>query len=159
MSTSSEMRDKLKRQSLFFEFTDDELDEFIDLLDPMHAAAGEIIVKQDEKGDCMYLLVEGTAHVVHHRGGRDIEMASLNAGDFFGELALVDEGLRSADVQAITPCTLLKISQAVLGALAGVYPSAAFKFLIAIGRILVNRLRQTNQRFVDTLLFPVQGKD
>lgn len=97
--------------------------------------------------------------MVHHRDGHDIDMAALNAGDFFGELALVDDGLRSADVQALTPCTLLKISHAVIAALAGVYPSAAFKFLIAVGRILVNRLRQTNQRFVDTLLFPIQGKD
>jgi CRP/FNR family transcriptional regulator, cyclic AMP receptor protein len=159
MSNSSQMRERLKRQPLFLEFTDDELDEFIDLLDPVHAAAGETIVKQDEPGDCMYLLVEGTAHVVHHRDGRDIDLAALKEGDFFGELALVDDGLRSADVQALTPCTLLKISQAVISALAGVYPSAAFKFLIAVGRILVNRLRQTNQRFVDTLLFPVQGKD
>jgi CRP-like cAMP-binding protein len=159
MSTSSEMRDKLKRQPLFVEFTDDELDEFIDLLDPVHATAGETIVKQDEPGDCMYLLVDGTARVVHHREGHDIDLAALKAGDFFGELALVDDGLRSADVQALTPCTLLKISQAVIAALAGVYPSAAFKFLIAVGRILVNRLRQTNQRFVDTLLFPVPGKD
>jgi len=159
MSTSSEIREKLKRQSLFMEFTNDELDEFVDLLDPVHAAAGDTIVKQDEKGDCMYLLLEGTARVVHHKDGHDIYMAALNAGDFFGELALVDDGLRSADVQALTPCTLLKITQAVIAALAGVYPSAAFKFLIAVGRILVNRLRQTNQRFVDTLLFPVQGGD
>jgi CRP-like cAMP-binding protein len=158
MSTS-EMREKLKRQPLFLEFTDDELDEFIDLLDPVHASAGETIVKQDEHGDCMYLLVQGTARVVHHRDGHDIDLAELKPGDFFGELALVDDGLRSADVQALTPCTLLKISQAVIAALAGVYPSAAFKFLIAVGRILVNRLRKTNQRFVDTLLFPTHGKE
>jgi len=40
-----------------------------------------------------------------------------------------------------------------------VYPTAAFKFLIAIGRIMVSRLRTSNQRYIDSLLFPVEGKD
>jgi CRP/FNR family cyclic AMP-dependent transcriptional regulator len=159
MSTSSEIREKLKGKSVFVEFTDEELDEFLELLDIVEAKKGEIIVRQDDPGECMYILVDGSARVLHHSGGRDINLASLQPGDFFGELALVDAGVRSADVEAADDCTLLKITQAVISAAAGVYPTAAFKFLIAIGRILVGRLRQTNQRYVDTLLFPTQGKD
>ena len=159
MSTSTEIREKLKGKSLFVEFTDDELADFIELLDIVEAKKGEVIVKQDDHGDCMFILVEGSARVLHHRGGRDINFASLEPGDFFGELALVDAGVRSADVEAEADCTLLRITQAAISAAAGVYPTAAFKFLIAIGRILVGRLRQTNQRYVDTLLFPVHGKD
>ena len=159
MSTSSEIRKKLKGKSLFVEFTDEELDEFLELLDIVEVKKGEVIVKQDDHGDCMFILVDGGARVLHHRGGRDINLASLQPGDFFGELALVDAGVRSADVAAADDCTLLRITQAAISAAAGVYPTAAFKFLIAIGRILVGRLRQTNQRYVDTLLFPVQGKD
>ena len=159
MSTSTEIWEKLKGQSLFIEFTDDELADFIALLDILEAKKGEIIVRQDDHGDCMFVLVEGTVRVLHHSGGRDINLASLKPGDFFGELALVDAGVRSADVEALDACTLLRITQAAISAAAGVYPTAAFKFLIAIGRILVGRLRQTNQRYVDSLLFPVQGKD
>ena len=159
MSTSSEIREKMKGKSLFVEFTDEELDEFLELLDIVEAKKGEIIVKQDDPGECMFILVDGSARVLHHRGGRDINLASLQPGDFFGELALVDAGVRSADVEAADDCTLLRITQAAISAAAGVYPTAAFKFLIAIGRILVGRLRQTNQRYVDTLLFPTLGKD
>ena len=159
MSTSTEIREKLKGRSLFVEFTDDELADFIELLDIVEAKKGELIVKQDDHGDCMFILVHGSVRVLHHSGGRDINLASLQPGDFFGELALVDAGVRSADVDAATDCTLLRITQAAISAAAGVYPTAAFKFLIAIGRILVSRLRQTNQRYVDSLLFPVQGKD
>ena len=159
MSTSSETRDKLKGKSLFVEFTDEELDDFLELLDLVRVKKGEIVVKQDDHGDCMFILVEGGARVVHHRAGKDIPLAALQPGDFFGELALVDAGVRSADVEAADDCTLLRITQAAISAAAGVYPTAAFKFLIAIGRILVGRLRQTNQRYVDTLLFPAQGKD
>ena len=159
MSTTRETRDKLKDTFLFHEFTEEEMDEFIELCDPVSAAAGEAIVKQDDSGDCMYIVVTGEARVVHRKGGRDIDLAVLKEGDFFGELALVDEGPRSADVIALRDCTLLKITQAVISAVAGVYPTAAFKFLIAIGRIMVDRLRKSNQRYVDSLLFPVAGKD
>lgn len=159
MSTSSETRDKLKGHGLFLEFTDDELSDFLELLDLAQVKKGQVIVKQDDPGDCMFILVEGSARVVHHREGKDVNLAALQSGDFFGELALVDSGVRSADVEAATDCTLLRLTQAVISAAAGVYPTAAFKFLIAIGRILVGRLRQTNQRYVDTLLLPTQGKD
>lgn len=154
-----ETREKLKDTVLFTEFNADEMDEFIELCDPVSAPAGEVIVKQDDAGDCMYIVVTGSAKVTHHKGGHDIDLATLKDGDFFGEIALVDEGPRSADVVALTDCTLLKVTQAVISAVAGVYPSAAFKFLIAIGRIMVDRLRLSNQRYVDSLLFPVAGKD
>lgn len=159
MSNTPEIREKLKSTVLFSEFTPEEIDAFIELCDASSATSGEVIVKQDDMGDCMYLLVSGEAKVVHHSGGRDVDLATLREGDFFGELALVDEGPRSADVLAINDVTLLRITQAVISAVAGVYPTAAFKFLIAIGRIMVSRLRQSNQRYVDSLLFPIAGKD
>ena len=43
--------------------------------------------------------------------------------------------------------------------IAGVFPTAAFKFLIAIGRLMVDRLRKSNQRYIDSMLFPLAGKD
>jgi hypothetical protein len=159
MSTPAEIRDNLRSQTLFRDFSEAELDQFIALLDHERFAPGELIVRQDNRGDCMYLLVKGRAKVVHHQEGHNIELAGLKAGDFFGELALVDAGPRSADVIALEECVLVKITQAAIGALAGVYPAAGFKFLIAIGRILVDRLRASNQRYIDSLLFPRAGKE
>ena len=156
---TAELREKLHKTVLFREFTDQEMSEFLDLLDPLSAEPGEIVVRQDDIGDCMFIVVQGTCRVVHHKGGREVELAVMREGDFFGELALVDEGPRSADVIAISEVSMLKISQAVIAAVAGVYPRAAFKLLIAIGRIMVERLRKANQRYVDSLLFPLQGKD
>lgn len=159
MSTIAEIREKLRDKVLFREFNDQEMDEFIELLDQHSAAAGDVIVKQDDLGECMFIVVKGKARVVHHKDGHFIELATLKAGDFFGELSLVDRGPRSADVQALEDCTLLRINLGAVSALAGVYPTAAFKFLIAIGRILVDRLRCSNQRYIDSLLFPIAGRE
>ena len=159
MSTTAEIRDLLRDKPLFHEFTDVEMEEFIELLDQREAAAGEIIVRQDDLGECMFIVVTGRARVVHSTEGNFIELATLKAGDFFGELSLVDRGPRSADVQALDHSVLLRIDLGAVSALAGVYPNAAFKFLVAIGRILVDRLRQSNQRYIDSLLFPLAGKD
>jgi len=157
--TPTEIRATLRDKALFTEFSDGELDEFIALLDVEHRAADELIVKQDDRGDCMYILLTGLGKVVHHKEGHRIDLAVLHPGDFFGEIALVDAGPRSADVLAIEPTVLLKITHGAISALAVVYPTAAFKFLIALGRILVNRLRKSNERYIDSLLFPLAGKD
>jgi hypothetical protein len=155
----AEIRMKLRDKILFADFSDTELDEFIALCDVESHSPGELIVKQDDRGDCMYILFSGQGKVVHHKEGHRIDLAVLHPGDFFGEIALVDAGPRSADVIAIEPSVLLKITHAAISALAVVYPNAAFKFLIAIGRIMVNRLRKSNERYIDSLLFPIAGKD
>jgi NTE family protein len=159
MSIHVETRELLRDKALFSEFTDRDMEEFLNLLDPVEIPGGQLVVRQDEPGDCMYILVTGRAKVVHHKGGREIELAAIVPGDFFGELALVDDGPRSADVIATENCVLLKVGQNSISALAGVYPSAAFKLLIALGRIMVGRLRKSNQRYIDSMLAPISGKD
>ncbi|MGA3170146.1 MAG: cyclic nucleotide-binding domain-containing protein [Chthoniobacteraceae bacterium] len=149
----------LQHLPLFAEFTDAELEGALDLIDTVQYGADECIVKQDETGDCMFVLVEGSARVVHRRDGREIELAILKVGDFFGELALVDSGPRSADVETITPCTLFRIEHGALRAIAGVYPNAAFKLLLAVGRTLVQRMRRGNQKYIDSFLTGATTRD
>lgn len=158
MSDSNDIGRKLHGLNLFTEFTNDEMQAFLELVEPLKVKAGDAIVKQDEHGECMFILVEGRARVIHRKEGKQFELATLGAGDFFGELALVDEGPRSADVEAIDDNTLLQIPQSLIRALAGVYPSAAFKLLVAVGRVLVARLRKGNQKYIDSLLL-ASGKD
>lgn len=152
MSTVPDYLKELQQTSLFREFTLEEIQGCLALLDSEEVVAGTCIVRQDEHGDSMYLLVSGVAKVIHHKHGRDVALAELKPGEFFGEIALVDHGPRSADVEAITDCRLFKITHATISAMAGVYPTAAFKFLIAVGRILVERMRMSNARYIDSLV-------
>ncbi|MBV9127689.1 MAG: cyclic nucleotide-binding domain-containing protein [Verrucomicrobia bacterium] len=141
----------LQRIPLFAEFTLDELKTFLELTDTVRFTAGSYVVRQDEAGDCMFVILDGKARVRHRRKNQEFDLAVLGEGDFLGELALVDEGPRMADVLAETECVCLKASQAVFRVLAGVQPAAALKFFVAVARVVVTRMRKTNARYIDSL--------
>ncbi len=158
MSKPHPIHDKLKTISLFHDFTDSELEEFLNLADPTSYLAGEKIVCQGESGNAMYYVAEGDCRVVTHRDGDLVELDRLTAGDIFGEVSLFDHQPRSADVQAVSDCILLKINEGVLRALAAFFPAAAFKFLLGIAQEMAQRLRRTNTRYVDSVLAPHEPK-
>ena len=147
-----ELSQQLAGMNLFTEFTEPEITTLAELSESCTFKKGERIVAQDTPGDAMFLIVEGAVKVIHRANSEKIELASLGEGDFFGELALVDHGPRCADVEAACDCVLLKIPQGSIRALAGVYPNAAFKFLIAVGRVLVQRMRFGNKKYIDSLM-------
>lgn len=158
MSNSNWIHEKLKAIPLFHDFSDAELDQFLDLADPTVYPPGHIIVKQGESGNCMFYVAAGRCRVMARHGEARVELAELGPGEIVGELAMFDRQPRCADVEAMDHCVLLKINEGVLRALAGVYPSAAFKFLVGIVREMGLRLRQTNARFLDSLLSDCQVK-
>ncbi len=142
----------LSKFKLFTGFKEDELGTLLSLSDIQTFAADERIVTQDEAGLCMYVILAGSVRVHSHAGEREVPLAELHTGDFFGELSLVDDGPRSASVDAMEPTRVLRITRMVVGVLAGVQPSAAIHLLAAIGRSLVNRLRAGNQKYLDLIL-------
>lgn len=114
--------------------------------------AGERIISAGDSGHCMFVILRGSVTVTAKSNGKDIELAALASGDFFGEVSLVDDGPRSADVTATSACELLCITRTTLGVLAGLQPAAAIHILAAIGRCLVARLRAGNQKYMDLIL-------
>lgn len=152
MSNQHPIHSKLKGTPLFKSFTDAELEQFLSVADQAGYRSGESIIRQGENGDCMYCLAEGTCKVMFNRDGRQVELASLGTGAIFGELALFEHRPRFADVVAVTDCMLLRISEPMIHAFAGLYPAAAYKLLAGIIREIADRLRKTNTRVLDSLL-------
>ena len=79
------------------------------LVDSLHKAAGEAVICQGEQGDSLFLIARGVIRVSRSGEGGSHDMASLIAGDFFGEIALLKETLRTADVTALSYCQVLAL--------------------------------------------------
>jgi hypothetical protein len=74
--------------------------------------AGEVIVRRWECGDSLYLVEAGEAIVqIARPNGPPVQLGAIQAGDYFGEIALLTGGERTADVVACTPMTLLKLGR------------------------------------------------
>jgi len=73
------------------------------------APAGDAIVKQGEHGYSLFLVARGVVRVSRQDGGIGRDVATLMAGDFFGEMALLHGGVRVATCRAVTPCALYEL--------------------------------------------------
>jgi CRP/FNR family transcriptional regulator, cyclic AMP receptor protein len=89
--------DAIRRVPLFAELSDDELAQVARLFKQRTFAPGETVAKEGSGGAAFYLIESGTANVTV--AGR--ERAALGPGDYFGEIALIDEGARSATITAV----------------------------------------------------------
>ena len=76
---------------------------------------GEVIIRQGNSGDSMYVIQGGRVEVVQQTGnGHEQHLAFLDAGDFFGEMAVFEKEVRSATVRASGEARVLKIDKKTL---------------------------------------------
>lgn len=107
-----------------------------------HFAPGEVIVRQGDTGDSLYILVSGLVKVTkREKDGTSHELARLQTGDYFGEMSLLAGQPRSADITAITETSTLKLSKPDLDGMLQDYPTIAVHF----SRVLSKRLRDISQ--------------
>jgi CRP-like cAMP-binding protein len=130
----------LQRHPLFVRLDRDQLVRFARAGELEAFAPGEQVVVEGTLGDAMYLILTGTCAV--QKNGRPL--ATLGPGEFFGEMSLVEPAVRSATVVAAEPAQLFRLPHFVLQNLLEEDPQAFTQVLVAIVRVLSERLRQTN---------------
>ena len=143
----------LRRVKVLADFDDPQLQRFVDFMEVQRVRQFAEIVKQNQPGDAMFLILEGELRVRMMISGKESILATLNAGDFFGEISLFDHGPRSADVLANSESTLLKITSTAFQRLVHDAPDLAAPFLVGMGKTLTSRIRADNRRFRDSVTF------
>jgi CRP-like cAMP-binding protein len=71
----------------------------------------EIIIRQGEPGDCMYVVQEGMVEIVNETGRGEVYLAFRGEGEFFGEMAIFEREARSATVRALGEAWVLTIDK------------------------------------------------
>lgn len=135
----------LRRIRLLSYLTDEQLNRFADYVEAERVPQGAVVVKQGDRGNAMYVILEGELSVQMNVEGLRSDLATLTTGDFFGDFSLFDHGPRSADVVATCSCLLLKISVEHFERMAHDAPDLATPFLRAIGKTLTTRIRTGNK--------------
>ena len=106
---------------------------------------GEIILRQGEEGHCMFVIQEGKVEVVREDGIEGVRLRILEAGDFFGEMALFECEVRSATVRAVEFARVLTVDKKTFFRRVQEDPSLAFNIL----RTMSHRIRELSRELVE----------
>ncbi|MGE0600808.1 MAG: cyclic nucleotide-binding domain-containing protein [Dehalococcoidia bacterium] len=110
LSQRGYVREVLGRIEAFRQVPPEMLDDIAAEFRGASAQAGEVLVKQGDMGDQLFVVDEGELEVTAERGNRTIRLGKLSRGDVFGEFALVKRSPRTATVTALTPVRLWTLS-------------------------------------------------
>ena len=120
-----------------------ELERIAQVAIPRSFPKGARVFHEGDRTDACYVIRAGEVRVTReHPDGRAIALATLGAGELVGELAMLDGGVRSASVEALTDVDLLAVSAADMKGLLERNAEITAKLVIA----LTKRLRETNER-------------
>lgn len=101
----------------------------------------EVIIKQGEEGNCLYVVQEGMVGIFRENNGKETKMANLGPSEFFGEMGLFERDVRSATVRSIGTTKILTIDKKNFYKTIQKDPSLAYRLLENMSK----RLRETNK--------------
>jgi len=104
--------------------------------------AGEIIVRQGDAGNCMFVIQTGEVEALAESDGKELRLRTMGPNEFFGEMALFEKEIRTATIKAVKPTRILTIDKKNF--LGGVHedPSLSFRIL----QMMSHRIRDLTDR-------------
>jgi CRP-like cAMP-binding protein len=105
----------------------------------------EVIVRQGEPGNCMYVVQEGQVEAIAESDGREMRLRTMGPNDFFGEMALFGTERRSCTIRALGNARVLTVDKKSF--LAGIQedPSLAFRVV----KVMSQRIRDLTERLAE----------
>jgi len=134
----------LKSVTLFAEFEAAELQALARSLQMTRFNAGDTILEEGNANRALHILKSGRIRVSRRVDDSEVVLCDLDAGQTFGELSIIEDGVASASLRAVTSAEVLSISMHDLAKFLRDTPAAGAKFWRAIAVDLRRRLIQTN---------------
>lgn len=117
--------------------------------------AKSTLIYAGDTGDTLYYIISGSVSVlIEDDDGREMIVAYLNPGDFFGEMGLFEQEDRSAWIRARTECDVAEISYESFNELTKSHP----EFLYSVSKQMAQRLRDTTRKVGDLAFLDVTGR-
>ncbi|MBW1949342.1 MAG: cyclic nucleotide-binding domain-containing protein [Deltaproteobacteria bacterium] len=137
----------LKEIEIFEGLSVSELAAVASVAEEMDSAPGEEVIREGEPGETMYLIVSGEVSVLKEREeGQRIELDRIGAGDYFGEMALFEDEVRSATIRTEKPARLLVLHKQEFREIVREYPEIALQICRVLGR-RIRRLHEKVRRY------------
>ena len=156
----------LKQSDIFYQFTPTQLEMVANLCQEVVFQAEEVIFKENSSSQELYIITQGEVEILIDPalvGKSDkskqtgAPIATMRRGQSFGEIALVDEGLRSASARAAQKETrLLVISRDKLIMLCETYPQLGYRLMYNLAADIAMKIRNTDLRIREQLLYKSQ---
>jgi CRP/FNR family transcriptional regulator len=152
---SAEIVELLGRVPVFSTLEYDDLERIAQLAVPRTFEPGQIVFREGDASDTCYIVRSGRARAVReHPDGRTITLATFGSGDIFGELAMFEDELRSATVEAVQLTNVVAVLGPDMRRLMVEHPEISMRLVVALGR----RLRETNERLAKQSFQTVQSR-
>jgi len=151
----AEIVELLGRVPVFATLEREDLEHVAALAVPRSFEPGQVVFREGDASDTCYVVRFGSARAVReHPDGRTITLATFGVGDFFGELAMFEDELRSATVEAVQATETVALLGPDMRRLMVEHPQISMRLVIALGR----RLRDTNERLARQSFQTVQSR-
>ena len=139
----------LQSVSIFWDLNENDLGHIADKMVAKHFENGNYIFLEDSEGEQCFFVLEGSVKVTRlSKDGREVILAMLNEGDFFGEMSLLDGESRSANVIALEKTKVLTLDRNDFIAVVNDYPLIAVQLLKELAR----RLRKSDRHIASLSL-------
>jgi hypothetical protein len=141
----------LRRIKILAGLSEPQLARFSEFIELRRVKQFAEVVSQGKPGDALYMILEGELRVRIMVSGKETVLATLPAGELFGEMSLFDNGPRSTDVIANQDSVLLRASCEAFQKMLNEAPEVAAPLFWAICKTLAARVRADNKRFKESI--------
>lgn len=153
----------LKQSDIFYQFTPTQLELVANLCEEIIFSEKDVIFKENSSSKELYVIAQGEVDILINSalvdgapksGKKNTVVATLRRGQSFGEVALVDEGLRSASARAAQKDTrVLIITRDKLIMLCETYPQLGYRLMYNLSADLAMKIRNTDLRIREQVLY------